>query len=77
MNTESPAFDHPPCDVSKRFIRVLRRRDNGLVEFEFSIGWPELVVELMLPRQDFDAFCEKHKALRLDGAAPNPTFPTV
>jgi len=77
MNTESPAFDHPQCDVTKRFIRVLRRRDNGLVEFEFSIGWPELVVELMLPHQDFDAFCEKHNVLRLDAVAPSPNSPTV
>ena len=77
MNTESPAFDHPQCDVTKRFIRVLRRRDNGLVEFEFSIGWPELVVELMLPHQDFDAFCEKHKVRMLDAAAPSLNFPTV
>lgn len=77
MNTESPALEHLQCDVSKRFIRVLRRRDNGLVEFEFSIGWPELVVELMLPHKDFDAFCEKHKVLRLDAVAPSPNSPTV
>ena len=77
MNTESLAIDSPQCDVSKRFIRVLRRRDNGLVEFEFSIGWPDLVVELMLPHQDFDAFCQTHQVRRLDAAAPDTNFPTV
>lgn len=55
----------PICDVSRRFVRVLKRRSNGFVEFEFSIGWPELSVELMLPERDFEDFCSAQKALRL------------
>ena len=47
----------PECDVSRRFVRVLQRRSNGFVEFEFSIGWPELFVDLMLPQSAFDEFC--------------------
>lgn len=57
MNPETLPIDPPPCDVSRRFVRVLNTRPNGFVEFEFSIGWPELAVELMLPRPAFDAFC--------------------
>lgn len=57
----------PECDISRRFVRVLQRRSNGLVEFEFSIGWPELAVELMLPERDFADFCVAQKALLLQG----------
>ena len=57
----------PDCDISRRFVRVLQRRSNGLVEFEFSIGWPELSVELMLPERDFADFCVVQKAQVLHG----------
>lgn len=54
------------CDLSQRFVRVLGRRDNGFVEFAFSVGWPELSVELMLPAPAFEAFCVAHRVRRLD-----------
>ncbi|CAM5183517.1 hypothetical protein CDEN61S_03599 [Castellaniella denitrificans] len=47
-------------DMARRSVHVLSRRANGFVEFEFSIGWPELSVELMLPEADFQAFCKTH-----------------
>lgn len=56
----------PECDTSLRFVRVLDRRPNHLVSFEFSIGWPELSVELMLPEAAFEAFCSSNKVQRLD-----------
>lgn len=56
----------PACDLSQRFVRVLGRRDNGFVEFAFSVGWPELSVELMLPAPAFEAFCAAHRVRRLD-----------
>ena len=43
-----------------RFVRVLKRGQTDLVVFEFSIGWPELAVELMLPQAAFDEFCAKN-----------------
>jgi len=52
----------PRCDVSQRSVRILRTRGNGFVEFEFSIGWPELMVELTLTQPDFDAFCQQQHA---------------
>ena len=39
---------------------------DGLVAFEFSIGWPELAVELMLPASAFEAFCANNRVQRLD-----------
>ena len=66
MPTPTPDIDaddvYPECDVTRRFVRVLKRRSNGFIEFEFSIGWPELSVELMLPEADFEEFCATQKA---------------
>ncbi len=68
MTTPTPEAEaiaedvYPECDVTRRFVRVLKRRSNGFVEFEFSIGWPELSVELMLPEADFKEFCTVQKA---------------
>ena len=59
-------FEPPPVDLSQRSVRVLGRRANGLVEFEFSIGWPELAVELMLPAPASEAFCANNRVQRLD-----------
>lgn len=47
----------PHCDTSRRFVRVTERRADGLVAFEFAIGWPDLAVELMLPSAAFAEFC--------------------
>ncbi len=59
--------EHPlVCDLTKRTVRVLGRRSNGLVEFEFSIGWAELTVELMLPEPAFAAFCEANRVRHLN-----------
>jgi len=56
----------PPVDTSLRFVRVLEERPDGLVAFEFAIGWPELSVELMLPAPAFAAFCAANQVQRLD-----------
>jgi len=55
-------LDLPRVDVSKRSVRILRTRDNGFIEFEFSVGWPELMVELMLTKPDFEDFCQQQRA---------------
>lgn len=52
-----PALDLPACDIARRFVRIKETRPDGLVSFEFSIGWPELSVDLMLPRPAFEEFC--------------------
>ena len=42
--TATDPLDLPVTDLSQRSVKVLRKRINGFVEFEFSLGWPELVV---------------------------------
>lgn len=53
-------------DVRLKYVRILERRANGLVSFEFSIGWPELAVELLLPTAAFDVFCAQHQVIWRD-----------
>ncbi len=77
MILETTTSDEIDCDVSRKFVRVLQVRSNGLVEFEFSIGWPELAVELMLPKPAFDAFCRTHQVRRLDDGAAHPVTTPV
>ncbi len=61
------------CDTTRRFVRVTEVRADGLVAFDFSIGWPELSVELMLPQAAFDEFCATNRVIRLE---PQPEPPT-
>jgi phenol hydroxylase P0 protein len=49
------------CDVAAKFVRIKQLRADGLVCFEFAIGWPELFVDLMLPRAAFDDFCVRQR----------------
>lgn len=58
--------DSTPLDSNKKFVRVLEHRADGLVSFEFAIGWPELSVELLLPEAAFAEFCTRHHVIRLD-----------
>ena len=65
-NPPSLALEHAPCDTTRRYVRVLEERADGLVAFEFAIGWPELAVELLLPAQAFAEFCATQRVQRLD-----------
>jgi phenol/toluene 2-monooxygenase (NADH) P0/A0 len=55
----------------RKFVRVIERHANGLVQFEFAVGWPDLACELALPMAAFDAFCEQHGVELLSQAAPD------
>ncbi|MBC7858800.1 MAG: phenol hydroxylase [Burkholderiaceae bacterium] len=57
-------------DTNRKFVRLIEVRGNGMVEFEFAIGEPELFVELMLPRAAFQDFCRDNQVTMLAGAAP-------
>lgn len=58
--TPAPVFADG-VDVTRKFVRVTgERRQGAFVEFDFAIGWPELSVELVLPRAAFESFCADH-----------------
>ena len=63
--TTPPPTDLPQVDTTRRFVRVTEERADGLVAFEFSIGWPELAVELLLPAKAFAEFCAVNQVQRL------------
>jgi phenol/toluene 2-monooxygenase (NADH) P0/A0 len=58
------AVDKP--DIERKFVRIKDARADGLVVFEFSIGWPEQMVELVLPKPAFDEFCITHRVQMLE-----------
>ncbi len=57
--------DERICDVTRKYVRIKQLRADGLVCFEFAIGWPELFVDLMLPRPAFDDFCVRQNVQML------------
>ncbi|WP_136414174.1 MULTISPECIES: phenol hydroxylase subunit [Oxalobacteraceae] len=56
-------------DTTRKFVRVIETRENGMVEFEFAIGEPELFVELLLPGPAFTEFCQANAVTVLDDEA--------
>lgn len=43
-----------------KFVRIVETHANGLIEFEFAVGEPELFVELLMAQAPFDEFCAMH-----------------
>ncbi len=59
-------------DITRKFVRVMRTLPNGLIEFEFAIGDPDVAAELVMPRAAFDDFCASNQVevLSSENAAP-------
>jgi len=55
-------------DTNKRFVRITGVRNNSLVEFDFSIGEPEIYIELVLPFQAFQDFSVRNNVAHLTPA---------
>ena len=68
----TPADDHEPTtwDPNAKWVRIVRERPNGMVEFEFAVGDPQLFVEMVMSREAFDAFCAMHAVTPTLGALP-------
>lgn len=52
----------------QRYVRVTDSREDGFVEFDFSLGDPDLYVELILPRPAFEEFCRANAVAFLSDA---------
>lgn len=50
-------------DQLKRYVRVRSEPEARFVEFDFAIGYPDLFVELMLPREAFASFCRHNNVV--------------
>lgn len=77
-NDESPFLPAEPapldCDLSRKFVRVLREGNDGMVAFEFAIGWPDLAVELAMPRTMFEEFCARQQVQLLTDQEASPVL---
>jgi phenol hydroxylase P0 protein len=63
---QRPALaDQPQNVLARKFVRVTHRRSDGLVEFDFAIGEPEVFVELLLPEPAFIEFCVSNHVVTL------------
>ena len=62
-----PAYAQSPraFDITRRYVRFREQRDDGFVEFDFSIGDPALSVELVMPLRDFQSFCRANRVIYL------------
>lgn len=56
------------------FVRLLGTKRSEFVEFAFSIGDPDLAVELVLPFEEFLEFCRKYD---VDFLEPEPHAATA
>ena len=45
-----------------------QKPDAAFVEFDFAIGYPDLFVELVLPRTAFASFCASNRVRHMDAA---------
>lgn len=52
--------EQPRC-----FIHVTGTQRDKYIEFEFSIGDPELAVEMIMPVRAFEEFCALHQVQHL------------
>lgn len=48
------------------WVRMTRRRPDGFIEFDFSIGDPDLSVDLILPEPAFEEFCRANRVQHLN-----------
>lgn len=60
---------------AQRFVRVKRLDPRGFVEFEFSIGEPSLVLDMILPPPAFRAFCRDQRVHFLEPGGPKNRAP--
>ncbi|MFJ4452996.1 phenol hydroxylase subunit [Pseudomonas sp. NPDC089392] len=63
MSPATPSFEQMP-----RYVRVRSEPDAAFVEFDFAIGYPDLFVELVLPRSAFASFCTSNRVRHMDAA---------
>lgn len=60
-NRSSVGEAGPPADLAHKYVHVRDVGPEGIVRFDFAIGWPELCVELVLPKAAFDEFCHHNE----------------
>lgn len=57
-------------DTRKRWVRVTGERAGGFIEFDFAIGEPDLIVEMILSPEAFAEFCAQNQVELLQPREP-------
>lgn len=60
-----PGDGPPDFDPRRSYVRLQQVRPDGFIEFEFSIGDPDLAVELILPADAYREFCRHNSVIEL------------
>ena len=47
------------------YVWIAHRTEEGFVEFDFALGDPSLYVEMILPEEAFEEFCERNRVVFL------------
>ena len=58
MINQPLAPDVPQQSMPVCYVRITNKDRNGFIEFDFSVGDPQLYVELILPPSAFEEFCQ-------------------
>ncbi len=56
-------------NLKNKYVRVTGIRDDKFIEFDFSIDYPEIFVELVLPTDMFQTFCTNNNVKFLQAEA--------
>lgn len=70
-------YPDQPVNVRRKFVRVEEIRPDGFVAFDFAVGEPEIYVEMLLPRDAFELFCQENQVIDLTetaSSAPQSDF---
>ena len=59
-------------DTRKRWVRVTGERAGGFIEFDFAIGEPDLIVEMILSPEAFAEFCAANQVEMLPPGEEGP-----
>lgn len=62
------AADRPDWNPGAKWVRIVEERSDGMVEFEFAVGEPQLYVEMIMPQGPFEEFCAMHGVTPTRGA---------
>lgn len=57
-------------DITRKYVRVMNTMPNGLIEFVFAVGDPDVAVELVMPEAAFKEFCRANQVEFLTEEAP-------
>ncbi len=61
LSDDDVAMPADKATMARRYVRVTGHSENGFVHFEYSVGWPDMAVELSLPDEMFKEFCSKNQ----------------